>query len=257
MERSEKASFQKENQMDNELQNEIQIESTNETEPIAPPSEIDIQSANEKGSIAPPTEKKKSGCGFYIFLAVFAVLVFGFRIWWKNSFGGVQVDGDSMNQTLQDGESLLMRYIKDGQGLERGDVIVVSVGDYAEFANTNVEYIIKRLIAIEGDKVKCTDGQISICYAGTQEYVPLEESYAYYDGIVGLDKDDYDFAEYTVGEGEIFFLGDNRHNSCDSRYQEYGGSHLNGKLYKATDVYGVVPDWAMEHREILANLFFN
>ena len=242
--------------MDNELQNDIQIESTNETEPIAPPREIDVQSANEKGSIAPPTEKKKSSYGFYIFLAVFAVLVFGFRIWWSNSFGGVQVDGASMNQTLQDGESLLMRYVKDGQGLKRGDVIVVSVGDYAEFANSDVDYIIKRLIAIEGDKVKCTDGQVSICYAGTQEYVPLEESYAYYGGIVGLNEYDYDFAEYTVGEGEIFFLGDNRLNSCDSRYKEHGGSHLNGKLYKAVDVYGVVPDWAIEHRETLANIFF-
>ena len=225
--------------MDNELQNDIEIQSTNETEPIDP-----------------PTKKKKSGYGFYIFLAVFVVLVFGLRIWWTNSFGGVQVDGDSMNQTLQDGESLLMRYVKDGQGLERGDVIVVSVGDYAEFANSNVEYVIKRLIAIEGDKVKCTDGQVSICYAGTQEYVPLNEPYAYYDGIVGLDKYDYDFAEYVVGEGEIFFLGDNRLNSCDSRYQERGGSHLTGKLYKATDVYGVVPEWAMEHREILAGIFF-
>lgn len=243
--------------MDNELQNEIEAQSIAETEPIAPPSEIETQSTNETEPTNPPTQKKKRSYGFYIFLAVFAVFMFGFRSWWKSSFGGVQVNGASMNQTLQDGENLLMRYIKDGQGFERGDIIVVSVGDYVEFANTNVDYIIKRLIAIEGDKVKCTDGQISICYAGTQEYVPLEESYAYYDGIVGLDKDDYDFAEYTVGEGEIFFLGDNRHNSCDSRYQERGGSHLNGKLYKATDVYGVVPDWAMEHRETLANIFFN
>ena len=56
--------------------------------------------------------------------------------------------------------------------------------------------------------------------------------------------------------GEIFFLGDNRLNSCDSRYQEYGGSHLKDKLYKATDVYGVVPEWALEHQEILAKIFF-
>ena len=179
--------------------------------------------------------------------------MFGFRSWWKSSFGGVQVNGASMNQTLQDGESLLMRYIKDGQGFERGDIIVVSVGDYVEFANTNVDYIIKRLIAIEGDKVKCTDGQISICYAGTQEYVPLEESYAYYDGIVGLDKDDYDFAEYTVGEGEIFFLGDNRMNSMDSRYKEKC-SRIDG-LYSVNDIYGVVTQFAIDNQDFLEFIF--
>ena len=90
------------------------------------------------------------------------------------------VDGSSMYKTLEHGEKLLMRYVENGEGLERGDVIVVYVGDYEECSNIKGGYLIKRLIAIEGDKVKCMDGQISICYAGTNEYVPLEEPYAYY-----------------------------------------------------------------------------
>lgn len=205
-----------------------------------------------------PQGKKRSDYGFYIVLAAVLLLIVGFRFWWSNNFGGVEVDGSSMNQTLQHGETLLMQFERDGEGLERGDVIVLDVSDYG-FKNgqgDTISFLIKRLIAIEGDKVKCTDGQISICYAGTTEYVLLDEPYAYYGGMVGRDQTDYDFAEYTVGEGEIFFLGDNRLNSVDSRYQERGGSHLEGKLYKATDVYGVVPDWAIEHREIIANIFF-
>ena len=146
-----------------------------------------------------------------------------------------------------------MRYVDDGEGLERGDVIVVYVGDYEECKGIEGGYLIKRLIALEGDKVKCHDGQISICYAGTTDYVPLDEPYAYYSN-----QEIYDFQgqEYEVGEGEIFFLGDNRNNSCDSRYKEFGGSHLVGHLYKATDVYGVVPDWAIKHSETLEKLFF-
>ena len=226
-----------------------------ETEPFLE-TQIESEEREEKMQEPDKQNNKKGGYGFYIALSIVFIFALGFRIWWANSFGGVQVDGASMQQTLQDGQNLLMEYVRDGKGLERGDVIVVEVGKYAEFENTSVEYVIKRLIAVEGDKVKCTDGQVSICYAGTTEYVPLVEDYAYYGGRVGMDKTDYDFAEYEVGEGEIFFLGDNRLNSCDSRYQEYGGSHLKDKLYKATDVYGVVPEWALEHQEILAKIFF-
>ena len=202
---------------------------------------------------APLGRERDSGYGIYILLAFLVFLALCFRIWWTNNYGGVVVDGSSMYKTLVDGEKLLMRYVDDGEGLERGDVIVVYVGDYEECKGIEGGYLIKRLIALEGDKVKCHDGQISICYAGTTDYVPLDEPYAYYSN-----QEIYDFQgqEYEVGEGEIFFLGDNRNNSCDSRYKEFGGSHLVGHLYKATDVYGVVPDWAIEHSETLEKLFF-
>ncbi len=201
---------------------------------------------------------KKSGYTFYIVICALIILIFGFRIWFANTYGRVQVSGNSMNQTLLDGETLFMKLVHNGEGLERGDVIVVDVSEYPEVNSDGkqVQFLIKRLIAIEGDRVKCQDGQISICYAGTDEYVPLEESYAYYGGMIGKDETDYDFKEYTVGEGEIFFLGDNRLNSVDSRYQEHGGSHLKDSLYKATDVYGVVSQWAIDNREFLDMLFF-
>ena len=191
--------------------------------------------------------------GMCIFVLIVMFFALTFRVWWTGTFGGVVVDGSSMYQTLDNGEKLLMRYVDDGEGIERGDVIVVYVGDYEECKGVTGGYLIKRLIAIEGDKVKCTDGQIYICYAGTTEYVALDEPYAYY-----TSKNTYDFQdqEYVVGEGEIFFLGDNRNNSCDSRYKEFSGSHLKGKLYKATDVYGIVPEWAMDYSNILGKIFF-
>lgn len=74
----------------------------------------------------------------------------------------------------------------------------------------------------------------------------LYEPYAYY-------AYDYGFALYEMGEGEIFFLGDNRTNSKDSRYKE-GDSHFSDRLYKATDVYGVVPDWAIKYKAFLKYL---
>ena len=91
---------------------------------------------------------------------------------------------------------------------------------------------------------------MEVRYAGTSEYVKLNEDYARY-----TNAQEYDFqTEYVVGEGEIFFLGDNRNVSMDSRYNE-GYSHLKG-LYKQSDIYGVVPEWAIEHKDVLENIFF-
>jgi signal peptidase I len=204
-------------------------------------------------------EERRSSFQFLIFLFVCIFAVFGFRIYWTDNFGGVQVDGASMNNTLYHGEELLMRYYDEGDALNRGDVIVVYAADYPEViaynkgkpASRQITYLIKRLIAIEGDKVKCVDGQIYICYAGTDEFVPLDEPYAHY-----TNRSAYDFGEYTVGKDEIFFLGDNRNNSCDSRYQQSGGSHLSGRLYKEKDVYGIVPEWAIKNQAVLQKIFF-
>lgn len=198
--------------------------------------------------------KESSGAiVLYWIVVILAFAVLLFSVYWTARFDGVVVSGNSMRNTLYDGEQLLMRKT-DGSDAERGDVIVVYVGDYAEFNEGNSTgektlYLIKRLIAIEGDCVRCTDGTLEIRYAGTDVWETLDEPYAYY-----TDKAAYDFAEYTVGEGEVFFLGDNRNNSMDSRYQE-NYSRLD-RLYKRSDIYGIVPEWAIEQQSVLEKIFF-
>jgi len=129
-----------------------------------------------------------------------------------------------------------------------GDVIIVYVGDYQECQDVDDGYLIKRLIAKENDKVKCENGQIYVWYANATGWARLEEDYAYY-GKGDAYETYYDFAEYAVGKGEVFFLGDNRSSagsSMDSRYKE-GKSHLNG-LYKESDIVGFVPKWSLNYK---------
>lgn len=197
---------------------------------------------------------KESRSNARFLCVIFCIFLFFLSLgaWWTSNFGGVVVDGSSMYKTLYDGEKLLMRYAKNYKA-SRGDVIVIYVGGYEECESVNGEFLIKRLIATEGDKVRCQDGQIEIQYAGRESWEKLNEPYAYYANY----RSDYDFAEYPVGKGEIFFLGDNRSgkgSSMDSRYQE-NLSHLDC-LYKEADIYGVVPAWAIEHHEILSKIFF-
>lgn len=196
---------------------------------------------------------RRSNNRFIACLLGFLVLFMGVRTWWSQTYGGIVVDGGSMKQTFQNGDNVLMKYVDEKDELKRGDIIIVDVRDYPECGST--DFLIKRLIAIEGDKVKCEKGNVYICYAGSNSYEsePIAEDYAYYkDG-----KTAYSFGEYVVGEGEIFFLGDNRQNSMDSRFRELGGSHLGNRLYKRADVYGVVPTWAIENMDLIEVILFH
>ena len=197
-------------------------------------------------------KERNSVFRYCIVLFALFLLVFGTRLYFINTFGGVYIDGHSMDKTLYDGQRLLMRPVDEEHKADYGDIIVVYVGDYPEFQEENdPDYIIKRLIAKGGDSVYCEGGQVYIKYAGAEEYVPLDEPYAYY----RADKNGYFFHPYTLKEDEVFFLGDNRQDSMDSRYYE-GYSRLKDRLYKEEDICGTVPDWAVKYDGILGFFFF-
>ncbi len=109
----------------------------------------------------------------------------------------IRVDGDSMNDTLKDGEILLLK--KYDKSYERFEVIVFNYKD---------EKLIKRIIGLPGDHIVYKDNKLYI----NNEYVA--ESM--------IDKRTYDFDLTELGFDTIpdhyyFVLGDNRINSKDSR----------------------------------------
>ena len=142
----------------------------------------------------------------YILAAITLFFVFVIRL--------VGVSGPSMMQTLQNGDyvALLSNFLMGN--LEQGDIIVARKQSFE-----NGEPIVKRVIATEGQTIDIRydgDGVAAVYVDGT----PLEEDYI--NGVMLAPSYATVQFPYTVSEGCIFVMGDNRNRSADSRYEGIG-----------------------------------
>ena len=183
---------------------------------------------------------------------ILAALIIAFAV---RSFIGepVKVDGESMMNTLQDGEVMVVTkfeystlYLqwpwgscKSGTDCtctrftlfgnpKRFDVVVCR---YPGRGDVN---FVKRIIGIPGDTLKLENGYFYIKAAGETEYTRYDEVYVdeeyrtgylnaslqtaqLYGGSVKYTLNDD--GSFTVPEGQYFVVGDHRNNSNDSRMQ--------------------------------------
>ena len=137
----------------------------------------------------------------YLMAAIVLVFLLCFRI--------VVVSGDSMYNTLVDGDYLLLLSNVFYQEPQAGDIVVISKQSYDDGIP-----IIKRVIATEGQVVDI-DFNAGIVYV---DGVALDEEYTYTPTKM---QEGVKFP-VTVEEGCIFVLGDNRAVSKDSRNPEIG-----------------------------------
>lgn len=122
-------------------------------------------------------------------------------------FRVVVVSGPSMNNTLVNGDWLLLLSNLTCGEIRQGDIIVASKDSFKDG-----EPIIKRVIATEGQVVDIRDG---VVYVDNQ---PLNEPYTLSHTSVhgGVS------FPCTVQPGCVFVMGDNRGVSLDSRSSEIG-----------------------------------
>ncbi len=137
----------------------------------------------------------------YLLAGIMLVLLLLFRV--------VVVSGPSMNDTLIDGDYLiLLNNVFYGEP-KQGDIIVASKDSFKDG-----EPIIKRVIATEGQTVDI-DFAAGIVYV---DGVALDEDYITEPTRM---REGVEFP-LTVEEGCIFVMGDNRNVSKDSRNPEIG-----------------------------------
>lgn len=113
------------------------------------------------------------------------------------------VDGDSMNSTLIDGDYLFIRSFMYTP--ERGDIVVVNDISKGTYGSIYASPLVKRVIAVGGDKIRIEKGVVIVNDEALQEDYLNETMYP------------TDMQEITVGEHQIFIMGDNRNHSGDSR----------------------------------------
>ena len=153
--------------------------------------------------------------------SVFAVLLiftFGVRL--------CRVDGESMENTLKNGQNLLLYSF--AYEPKQDDIVVFHLTE----ASSNMQKtLVKRVIAVGGQEVILDTKNNTITVDGEL----YEDSHAVLkdritdeitDKYDNLFYNNYDYAtgiyRVTVPEGNVFVLGDNRNNSKDSRNPDIG-----------------------------------
>ena len=120
--------------------------------------------------------------------------------------GKVEVSGDSMLDTLHNGDQLIITGYNYTP--TRGDIVIIAKNaSKTELGRiyTN-KPLVKRIVATEGETVEIKDGYLFV------DGVKQEENYAR-----TLTVDNGFKGKQTVPEGCIFVLGDTRGDSADSR----------------------------------------
>ena len=136
----------------------------------------------------------------------------------------VRVDGLSMNPTLQHGEYVLVSRLsyKTGEP-QRGDIIVFS------FPMDQKQDLIKRVIGLPGETISINNNEVLV------NGVKLEEPYIAQSPVYS--------GEWTVPEGQLFVLGDNRNDSKDSH--QWGLLPTENVIGKALLIYWPPSEWKL------------
>ncbi len=220
--------------MDNELENSVLTEAETEVENDKI-TQTAVSETENAGTVTEPTppEKQKLKISDLIFFIISGGLILCLVthiILFSFVFFHVSVSGSSMQNTLQSGDVLIANKVKQ---VTRGDVVIING------VKTGGDFLIKRVIAMEGDTVKIENGKVYV------NGVEIIEEYTKIQNKTFCRNEEGKLTPqaktFTLGENELFYLGDNREDSLDSRY--YGAC-------KEENISGVVTQSAINFKTV-------
>ena len=157
---------------------------------------------------------RRPGADLYDWLQMFLGCVVAAVVLFNCVARLTRVDGDSMNNTLQDGEIMLIWSL--GYTPKQGDIVVLNKTPVLLTGWTEPRAIVKRVIATGGQTVDI-DYMAGLVYVDGQ---PLDEPYLPEE--MYLPGPTMQQTHWEMPEGSIFVMGDNRNHSTDSRDIQLG-----------------------------------
>ena len=177
--------------------NEFQ-DSTTDNDIVIDTPEKELQNAE--------TTRKKKLLNVIDYIEIFVVGICIVLMLFSFVFRICTVDGDSMNNTLYNGEKLIISDIFYTP--ERSDIIV-----FHQTGNSNMP-LVKRVIGIEGDTVTINFDTWTVSIVDKDgNTLTINEPYINIDTPMHRQNGTH---TYVVPEGCVFVLGDNRNDSMDS-----------------------------------------
>jgi signal peptidase I len=128
------------------------------------------------------------------------------------------IPSGSMLPTLQIGDRILVNKLSYHlHGVSRGDIVVFSRPPAESCGGPEVNDLVKRVIGLPGDTLSLSGGYVYVDGKRLNEtWLPSTEQGVTSAGPAG---NGYDLARpYRVPSNNYFVMGDNRTDSCDSRY---------------------------------------
>lgn len=186
------------------------------------PDEIDGSDITDD-EVTPAEIKAKSNpvIDIFEFLELFVIAACLIMFFFSFVARVCTVDGPSMNNTLEDGDKLIVSDLFYTPA--QGDIVVFQDLDIKNAATGKPQFenaIIKRVIATGGQQVVLhyqVEGDLNTVTITVDGEV-LDEPYRYYDSAPTAWKDRYTgTVSYAVPQGCLFVMGDNTYHSEDSR----------------------------------------
>ncbi len=128
------------------------------------------------------------------------------------------IPSGSMEPTLQIGDRILVNKLSyDLHGVDRGNIVVFSRPPTENCGGPEVNDLVKRVIGLPGNVISLSGGYVYINGKRLDEsWLPASEQGVTTPGPPGTP---YSLVRpFTVPANDYFVMGDNRTDSCDSRY---------------------------------------